>query len=312
MTLRILLFGKNGQIGRELNPLLPQLGEVVALDRAQADFTKSASLREAIRAARPSIIVNAAAYTAVDDAESHEAVAHAVNADAPGVIAEEAKAIGAVLVHYSTDYVFDGNKKVPYVEDDDTNPLNAYGRTKLAGERAIRDAGVAHLIFRTSWVYSTRGQNFILKILRRATQQQELEVVVDQVGAPTLAQEIAAATTLVLSRCCRRDGPSREFSGISGTYHMTAAGETSWFHFAKAILEEASSALGTSWLSAAAGKQPLIARRVIPITTDESATRTRRPEYSVLSNARLTGTFGIHLSHWRTQLASVFENSAPL
>jgi dTDP-4-dehydrorhamnose reductase len=166
MTLKILLIGKNRQVGRELNQLLPRLGELVALDRQQLDLTKPSEVRRTIRAIRPGMIVNAAAYTAVDKAETDEAAARSINADAPGVMAEEARTIGAALVHYSTDYVFDGSKKTPYLEKDPTNPINSYDRTKLAGERAIQQAGVPYLIFRTAWVYAKEGNNFLLTILR--------------------------------------------------------------------------------------------------------------------------------------------------
>jgi dTDP-4-dehydrorhamnose reductase len=312
MKLKFLLTGKNGQVGRELSALLPRLGDLVALDRGQLDLSKPDDIRQAIRSTRPGIIVNAAAYTAVDQAESEEGAAQAINADAPGVMAEEAKKIGAVLVHYSTDYVFDGTKRAPYSEDDPPNPRNAYGRTKLAGERAIEQSGVSRLIFRTAWVYGREGRNFLLTLLRLATQREELRIVRDQIGAPTWSREIAAATTQILSQACAREGGPLSFSEFSGTYHMTAVGETSWYGFAKAILEEASRPVPSgSWLAAVTSQRPLIAHHVIPITTDEYLTPARRPAYSVLSNARLARTFGTQLPDWRTQLHSVFSESAP-
>src|SRR6266566_2723292 len=195
----ILLTGKNGQVGAELLRLLPQLGEVVALGHDQLDLSNVSDIRRTIQEVRPQLIVNAAAYTAVDQAEADETTARAVNAEAPGIIAEEAKKIGAALIHYSTDYVFDGTKKTPYDESDSTNPINAYGQTKFAGEEAIRGSGVPHLIFRTAWVYATRGHNFLLKILRLATEREELKIVSDQVGAPTCASEVAAATSRILA-----------------------------------------------------------------------------------------------------------------
>ena len=199
MTLRILLVGKNGQVGRELQHLLPQIGLVTATGRDQLDLTNPDDIRRVIRESQPNLIVNAAAHTAVDAAESDEAAAHAINAIAPGVMAEEAKRIGALMVHYSTDYVFDGTKEVPYVEDDQPNPRNVYGKTKLAGERAVQENAGAHLIFRTAWVYGREGRNFLLTILRLASQKEELRIVNDQFGAPTSSREIAAATASILA-----------------------------------------------------------------------------------------------------------------
>jgi len=252
--------------------------------------------------------VNAAAYTAVDAAETDEANALAVNAEAPRLLALEAKKIGAMLVHFSTDYVFDGSKKAPYVESDPPNPLNAYGRTKLAGEQAIRDSGAAHLIFRTSWVYATHGRNFLLAILRLATEREELKVVADQVGAPTCAFDLAEGTTRILAGMIAGDQSQFRFPGASGTYHMTAAGQTTWYEFANAILEEACRApQHLPWLTSATKGRPLIARRVIPISTEEFHSPTRRPANSVLSNARLKQAFGVALPDWHTQLQRCFS-----
>jgi len=200
MKLKILLTGKNGQLGRELISSLEPLGEVIALGHAQLDLTKPEQIRQTIRDLQPQLIVNAAAYTAVDQAESEEAIARALNADAPGIMADEAKKIGAALIHYSTDYVFDGSKTTPYLENDITNPISAYGRTKLAGEQLIQDSGGSHLIFRIAWVYGREGKNFLRTILRLATQKEELRIVSDQIGAPTSSRDIALATAEVLSR----------------------------------------------------------------------------------------------------------------
>ncbi len=305
----ILLTGKNGQVGAELLRSLPQLGEVVAPGRDQLNLSNPSDIRRTIREVRPQLIVNAAAYTAVDQAETDETTAQAVNAQAPKLMAEEAKQIGAALVHYSTDYVFDGLKRTPYEETDLPNPINSYGKTKLAGEEAIRREGVPHLLFRTAWVYATHGRNFLLAILRRAADQEELKVVCDQTGAPTWATDIAAATTKILTSVYGQRVDAPAVHAISGTYHMTAAGETTWFDFAKAILEEAAkSSPDVSWLAAATGGRPLIARRVIPITTPEYGSSTRRPAYSILSNSRLTHTFGVVLSDWRTQLQNSFAS----
>jgi dTDP-4-dehydrorhamnose reductase len=304
----ILLTGKNGQVGSELLRLLPQLGEVVALGHDQLDLSNPSDISRTIREVRPQLIVNAAAYTAVDQAETDETAARAVNADAPGLMAEEAKKIGAVLVHYSTDYVFDGTKQTPYEEMDATNPLNAYGKTKLRGEQAIRSSGLPHLIFRTSWVYARRGRNFLLTILRIATEREELRIVSDQVGAPTCASNVAAATTKILSRICDRNNRSFIFSDVGGTYHMSAAGQTTWYEFAETILEEAKApSHNLDWLAAATQGRRLITRRVVPISTREFGAPALRPAYSILSNSHLNQTFGVALPDWRTQLKQCFE-----
>jgi dTDP-4-dehydrorhamnose reductase len=307
----ILLIGTNGQVGCELNRILPRVGDVTALDRSQLDLSRSEEIRKAIRAVRPQWIVNAAAYTAVDKAESEPSVARAINAEAPAVMAEEVKRSGAFLIHYSTDYVFDGLKTSPYDENDPTNPQNVYGKTKLEGEQAIQASGAPHLIFRTAWVYATTGKNFLLTMLRLATQREELRVVSDQIGAPILSGEIAKATMQIISQLCAQTNVPSAMTEVSGVYHMTAAGETSWAGFAKAILEEAASiAPDTPWFAQTTGKLPLIASRVVPIRTSDYPTPARRPAYSVLSNERLSRTFGVRLSDWRSQLHSAF--TAPL
>jgi dTDP-4-dehydrorhamnose reductase len=303
----ILLIGTNGQVGRELNRMLPRIGDVMPLDRQRLDLTQPEEIRRAIRNFHPALIVNAAAYTAVDRAETEEPVARAINAEAPAVMAEEAKKIGASFIHFSTDYVFDGLKNFPYDEEDPANPLNVYGKTKLEGERAIQASNATYLIFRTAWVYATEGRNFLLSILRVATQREELRIVRDQIGAPTLNSEIARATTNILAHICDSNRSPSSIADLSGIYHMTAGGETSWFDFANAILEEAAtcSAAGT-WFPAATSGLPLIARRVVPITTSEYPTPARRPAYSVLSNTRLNRTFSLQLPGWRIQLHSIF------
>ena len=305
----ILLIGTNGQVGRALARTLPRVGEVTSMDRQKLDLSQPDEIRRAIRACHPEFIINSTAYTAVDNAESEESVARAINADAPGIIAEEAGKIGASLIHFSTDYVFDGFKNIPYDEDDPPNPLNVYGRTKLEGERAIQASGAAYLIFRTARVYATEGRNFLLTILRLATQREELRIVCDQIGSPTLSSEIADATTNILTQICvRRSGPFA-LADVSGIYHMTASGESSWSDFAKAILEEAAGASqACPWISAVLAGLPLIARRVIPIATEEYPTPAQRPAYSVLSNARLKRAFSLELPDWRLQLHSIFAN----
>jgi dTDP-4-dehydrorhamnose reductase len=305
MNLKILLTGKNGQIGHELSRLLPQLGDVVAVDFDELDLLKPEEIRRVIRSVHPSLIVNAAAYTAVDQAEIDRATALAVNAGAPTVMAEEAKKIGAALVHFSSDYVFDGSKSVPYEEGDPPNPLSYYGKTKLAGDLAIQDSGVPHLIIRTAWVYGTRGKNFLLTILRLATQREEIRIVKDQTGAPTWSREIAAATMRILNQLSGGESAIASLSSLGGIYHLTAAGATNWSEFAQAILDLAGQASASaSWFAAATEGRPIIARRIIPITTDEYPTAARRPAYSVLSNSRCRRTFGFVLPDWKAQLQS--------
>lgn len=312
MKPRILLIGKNGQIGTDLSSLLPRLGELAALNRQELDLTKPDDIRRTVQEIRPQWIINAAAYTAVDQAEQDKATAQAVNEQAPAVIAEEAKKIGAALVHYSTDYVFDGSKKSPYEESDTPNPINVYGKTKLGGELAIQASGVLHLIIRTEWVYATQGRNFLLTILRLATQKQELRIVADQIGSPTTSREIAAATVKVISRITEREEGVRSLDTIGGIYNMTAEGETSWYEFAKAILDEASDATHTlPWVNAATKGMPLLTERVLPITTAEYLTPARRPAYSMLSTALLHDRFGVRLPSWRAQLQSLFVSDTP-
>ena len=307
-TSRILLFGKNGQVGSELAAVLPQFGELIALGREDVDLASREGLREKIRQVHPHLIVNAAAYTAVDQAEKDESTALSINSEGPAVMAEEGARIGASLIHYSTDYVFDGTKTTPYVENDVPNPLNVYGKTKFSGEEAVRRSGVSHLIFRLSWVYATQGRNFLLTILRLATQRDELRIVRDQFGAPTRNVEIAAATAEILRQRLKRKEGSFSFSGACGTYHMSAAGLTTWYDFAKEILEEnAASQSRPAWLTRVLGDLPLRTSRVVPITAAEYPTPARRPAYSVLSNILLTKTFKIELPDWRTQLHAAFD-----
>ena len=274
--MRILLTGATGQVGWELRKTLAPLGEVKAFDRFGLDLADTPPLVATVRALQPQVIVNAAAYTAVDKAETERDMAFAVNATAPRVLAEEAKRIGALLVHYSTDYVFDGSKSTPYVEDDAPDPINVYGASKLAGERAIVGTGCRHLILRTSWVYGPRGKNFYLTILRLAKERPELRIVDDQIGAPTSSLEIARATALLL----RKDP--------QGLYHLSAAGETTWCGFARALLARAG-----------------ISTSVVPIRTEDYPTPARRPRNSRLDCARLRAEFGVALAPWEQGLAEV-------
>lgn len=274
---KILLLGKNGQVGWELQRTLAPLGNVIALDQEELDLVRVGDVRSTVQELKPDIIVNAAAYTAVDKAESEPDLAMAINGDAPGVLAEEAKKLGALLVHYSTDYVFDGTKVTPYTEEDIPNPLNVYGKTKLAGEQAIQAEDGNHLIFRTSWVYGTRGQNFFLTMLRLAREREEIRVVDDQIGAPTWCRMIAESTALILAQGINREeGFNRYFGKSKGIYHMTAGGQTSWYGFAKHIIGSIS-------------PKNKVVKHVIPIKTKDYSYQAERPLYSVMSNSRILG-----------------------
>ena len=273
--MKLLLLGRTGQVGGALLPLLEPLGQVVAPGRAQADLSAPESLRSLVRECAPDVIVNAAAYTAVDKAESEPGLAHAVNAASVGVLAEEAAERNVLLVHYSTDYVFDGTKRTPYVEDDATGPLGVYGRTKLEGERAVLASGCRHVILRTSWVYASTGKNFLLTILRLASAGKPLRIVADQRGAPTTARNLARLTRDIL-----------QAGGFpAGIYHATAGGETTWHGFACEILRGTGSTL-----------------EVQPITTEEYPVPARRPAYSVLDNAKLVSALGRRMPDWQDQL----------
>jgi dTDP-4-dehydrorhamnose reductase len=305
----ILLTGKTGQLGSELLRLLPEIGKVVAPDRSELNLLDPDSIRRTVREIRPQLIVNAAAFTNVDAAETQEAEARAINADAPGIVAEEAINIGASIVHYSTDYVFDGSKTTPYDETDSCAPLNIYGKTKLAGEQGIRASGVPHLILRTAWVYSTLGRNFLRTILRLATEREELKVVRDQFGSPTWSRDIAQVTTKILAQLTSQHRlASNSISHPSGIYNLTAAGETTWYDFACAILEEAAEVSpDASWFTEATQGHPLITKRILPITTADYPSPASRPRHSILSSSRLNQTFGIKLPSWRSQLSRLFK-----
>jgi dTDP-4-dehydrorhamnose reductase len=304
----ILLTGKTGQVGSELLRLLPSLGEVIAPGRQDLDLLDSESIRRTVHEIHPELIVNAAAYTAVDAAETHEAEAFGINVSAPAVLAQEAKKIGAAIVHYSTDYVFDGTKKTPYEESDVAVPISVYGRTKLGGEQAISQSELPHLILRTAWVYSREGRNFLLTILRLATEREELGIVCDQFGAPTSSREIAVATIKILAQLTRGGSNQEAFSERSGTYHLTAGGETTWYDFASAILDEASRiSPDVPWFAKATRRRPIVLKRILPITTDQYPTKASRPAWSVLSNSRLFHTFDVRLPDWHRQLEELFR-----
>lgn len=290
--MKILLLGRNGQLGWELQRALAPLGELVALDSRgpglAADFSRPDSLARTVRALRPNVIVNAAAHTAVDRAEAEPDLARTINATAVGVLGREAAAIGATLVHYSSDYVFDGSGSAPRDEDAATGPLNVYGRTKLAGERAVQAAGANHLILRTSWVYGASGKNFLVTMLRLAAERDELKIVNDQIGAPTWCRDIATATSAILTRVTSKD--AAEFDALKGLYNLSAQGSTSWHEFATAILAETS----------AAATKPRA--KLVPIPTSEYPLPAARPRNSILRHDKLRRTFGVELPDWRASL----------
>lgn len=287
---RVLLLGCTGQLGTELQKILPRSAEVVACSRETADLADAASIRAAVQSARPNYIVNAAAYTAVDRAESEPEKAFAINASASGILAEEAVQCNAWLLHFSTDYVFDGSAGRPWLETDAPHPLNVYGKSKLAGEEAIAATGCRHLIFRTSWVYAAHGNNFLCTMLRLAAERPRLTIVDDQIGSPTAAHELARGVCAVLARL----EDQAASSVASGVYHMTCGGSTSWYGFAVRIFSEFQGRIA--------------APELVPIPSDEFKTPAVRPRYSVLDNGKLERVFGLRLASWEDALARVAEN----
>lgn len=287
---RILVVGAHGQVGRELQRSFAGAGDLICPDRRSLDLIDEAQIRAAIQSSAPDLILNAAAYTAVDRAESEPELAMAINARAPRILAEEAARRNILLAHYSTDYVFDGTKQGPWVETDEPNPLNVYGASKLAGEQAIQEVGGKYLIFRTSWVYGPHGNNFLLTMLRLGREREQLNIVDDQIGAPTSSIEIANATRKIV------DGvASCEPGNWAGIYHMTCSGSTSWCGFARAIFVIAAQKMNHTC--------PVIS----PIPTDEFPTPARRPLNSALSNQQMINRFGICLVDWNAALKSVMD-----
>jgi dTDP-4-dehydrorhamnose reductase len=268
------------------------MGRVVCVDFPEIDLTDGGSIRKWVRDTAPAVVINAAAYTAVDKAETESARCQQINGVAPGILAEEARKLGALFVHYSTDYIFDGTKQTPYVEDDAPNPLGAYGRSKLAGDRAVLATGGNYLIFRLCWVYGGRGQNFMLTMMRLAREREKLRIVGDQFGCPTWSRMIAEATTLAL----RQVLASGEPAAFNGAYHLAASGETNWHGFARAIID----------LMPEEGKK---CKAVEAIATSEYPLPAKRPAYSVLSCAKLNRTFGLQLPHWEESLKAVMEKT---
>lgn len=290
---RILILGSLGQVGRELQRSFADAGEITARDRDTIDLAVPDQIRALVRSVAPDIILNAAAYTAVDRAESEPEIAFAVNEQAPATLAEEALRSGALLVHYSTDYVFDGSKTNPWIESDSPSPLNVYGASKLAGEDAIRKVGGRHLIFRTSWVYGPHGNNFLFTMLRLGRERDCLNIVDDQFGAPTTSIALANATrTIADGVLAEKFGPVADWAGL---YHMTCSGSVSWCGFAQAIFARAQAVLN--------GKSP----DVHPVHSSEYPTAARRPHNSALSNQKLEARFGVRLAPWETSLDEVIR-----
>lgn len=281
--MKILVCGRNGQVAQALQQALAGLGELHLLGRDQLDLAQPEAMREPLRQLAPDLIINAAAHTAVDQAESEAPLAYAINAEGPRVLAEEAARLGTPLIHYSTDYVFDGNKTTPYVEDDPVHPLGVYGQSKLAGEQAIAAVGAQHLILRTSWVYSLHGRNFLLTMQRLLQERPQLKVVDDQIGAPTWAGTIAASTRALIERWQAGQ------AGAWGTYHLTAQGETSWFGFAEAIAAQLKA-------------RGLPCAELLPIPSSEYPTPARRPLNSRLDCSRLAREWHVSQPHWQQAL----------
>ena len=299
--MKILLFGKNGQVGWELQRSLSSVGELVALDTDDqmpcGDFTRLEDIIQTIHSVSPDIIVNAAAYTAVDKAESESALAHTINTQAPKILAQESLKIGAWLVHYSTDYVFDGNGTKPWKETDPTTPINIYGSTKLEGEKAVINSGCKHLIFRTSWVYSARGENFIKTMIHLAQSRDYLSVIDDQIGAPTGAELLADVTTHSIYTALKQPH-------VSGLYHLAAKGETSWYGYANFVLDKARQS---------GIKLQVQAENIQPVTTDAFPQTARRPRNSRLNTRKIEHTFDLTLPLWQTgvtrMLTEIFEKN---
>lgn len=288
--MKILLFGKNGQLGWELNRSLQPLGEIIVLDIEEVDFSEPESLRQIVQDESPDVICNAVAYTAVDKAEENEALALKINGVAPGVLAEEALKLGALLIHYSTDYVFDGTKASPYVETDAPGPVNAYGRTKLAGELAVQSSGCDYLILRTSWVYASRANNFLLTMLKLVQEREELSIVADQIGAPTTARLIADTTIL-----CVQQVMKERLAGVfsSDLYHLTASGHTSWHGFTKEIVS----------LASQNAKLQLTIKELKAIPTSDYPTPAARPMNSQLELTKLESVFTLKMPDWKKSLS---------
>ena len=292
--MKILLTGKTGQIGEELNNIIGDLGNLITVDKEQLDLSKPNSIEPVILDIKPDIIINPAAYTAVDKAEEEPDLAMTVNALAPGLLAKAARKVGAGLIHYSTDYVFDGCSEIPYREEDLPNPLNVYGKTKLAGEEAIAEVGIPFLIIRTSWVYSLHGKNFLRTIKNLAEEKDTIQVIDDQIGAPTWARSIALKTHQILKQCLNKKWLEKKESNLSGIFHMTSQGETSWHGFAREVLNMSNTSKNI---------------KLIAIPTSDYPTPAVRPPNSVLNNEKIQKVFGIDMPHWEDALKDCIDSN---
>jgi len=292
--MKILLTGKTGQIGGELNNIVGDLGNLITVDKEQLDLSKPNSIEPVILNIKPDIIINPAAYTAVDKAEKEPDLAMTVNAIAPGLLAKAARKVGAGLIHYSTDYVFDGCSEIPYKEEDPPNPLNVYGKTKLAGEKALAEAGVPFLIIRTGWVYSLHGKNFLRTIKKLAEEKDIIQIVDDQIGAPTWARSVALKTHQILKQCLNKKWLETKDPSLSGIFHLTCQGKTSWHGFARKVLNMSSTSQNI---------------KLIAIPTSDYPTPATRPSNSLLNNEKIQKVFGLDMPHWEDALKYCMDSN---
>ena len=292
--MKILLTGKTGQIGEELNNIVGDLGNLITVDKEQLDLSKPNSIEPVILDIKPDIIINPAAYTAVDKAEEEPGLAMTVNAIAPGLLAKAARKVGAGLIHYSTDYVFDGCSEIPYKEEDPPNPLNVYGKTKLAGEKAIAEVGVPFLIIRTSWVYSLHGKNFLRTIKNLAEEKDTIQVIDDQIGAPTWARSIALKTHQIIKQCLNKKWLETKNSSLSGIFHLTCQGKTSWHGFARKVLNMSNTSQNI---------------KLIAIPTSDYPAPAVRPHNSLLNNEKIQRVFGLDMPHWEDALKKCIDSN---
>ena len=292
--MKILLTGKTGQIGEELNNIVDDLGNLITVDKEQLDLSKPNSIEPVILDINPDIIINPAAYTAVDKAEEEPDLAMTVNALAPGLLAKAARKVGAGLIHYSTDFVFDGCSEIPYKEEDPPNPLNVYGKTKLAGEKAIAEVGVPFLIIRTSWVYSLHGKNFLRTIKKLAEEKDIIQVVDDQIGAPTWARSVALKTHQILKQCLNKKWLETKDPSLSGIFHLTCQGNTSWHGFAREVLNMSNTSKNI---------------KLIAIPTSDYPTPAVRPPNSLLNNEKIQKVFGLGMPHWEDALKDCMDSN---
>ena len=292
--MKILLTGKTGQIGEELNNIVGDLGNLITVDKEQLDLSKPNSIEPVILDIKPDIIINSAAYTAVDKAEEEPDLAMTVNAVAPGLLAKAARKVGAGLIHYSTDYVFDGCSEISYKEEDLPNPLNVYGKTKLAGEQAIAEVGIPFLIIRTSWVYSLHGKNFLRTIKKLAEEKDTIQVIEDQIGAPTWARSIALKTHQIIKQCLNKKWLETKESNLSGIFHVTSQGKTSWHGFAREVLNMYNTSQNI---------------KLIAIPTSDYPAPAARPHNSLLNNEKIQKVFGIDMPHWEDALKDCMDSN---